>query len=212
MSPSELRPYLVLLAFAGLLYGLRRAAGRLAPRVAIAPLVFLVTRRPVMLIWLAGTASWLALLVPAAIARGNDSLSDVAVMTGISLICGLGMAALIVGPIFMVMRAFTEPPEVPMEPGEILVRELAANHFVAGEARGGKLLITNRRLAFRPHRFNVQLSTWTARLPDIRQMKVEGDRFLVVDATEGRPAEWIVVMNAQRVAKDVSEASLTAAG
>jgi hypothetical protein len=210
VSPAELRPYLVVLALIAGLIGMRRVAGRLAPKVAIAPLIFLVTRRPVMFVWILGSAGWLALLVPAAIAKGNDGLKDIAIMSGISLMCGLGMAALIIGPIFMGMRAFAVPPVLPLEPGEKLVREMTANHFLDGEARGGKLLLTDRRLGFKPHRFNVQLSTWSVRLPEIRGVAIEGDRFLVVDAMEGRQPEWIVVMNPQQVAKDIS--AVTEAG
>jgi hypothetical protein len=47
MSES-IRPLLVVFLLAALLRAMRQAAGRLAPKVAIAPLLFLVTRTPVL--------------------------------------------------------------------------------------------------------------------------------------------------------------------
>lgn len=104
-------------------------------------------------------------------------------------------AALAVGPVWAVRRAFVEAPTFALEPGEVLIDELAANHFLNGEARGGKALITSRRLGFRPHRFNVQLDTWSARLGAIEPSRVEGSRFLVVRAAGSAAPAWLVVMN-----------------
>ena len=55
-----------------------------------------------------------------------------------------------------------------------VLEERAASHFLGGEGRGGKLLVTSRRLAFRPHRFNVQLATWSLPLSEI--VRFECDR------------------------------------
>ncbi len=46
--------------------------------------------------------------------------------------------------------------ELNLEPGEILEFSGFANHFLNYEGRGGRLFLTDRRLAFQPHRLNVQ--------------------------------------------------------
>src|SRR6185503_13793911 len=94
----------------------------------------------------------------------------------------------------------TPAPKLELEPGEQLLREQAANHFLGGEARGGKLLITNRRLAFRPHRFNVQLATFSVPLDKIRSLTSAGSRFLVVTTDAPKP-EWIVTWNPRELAQ-----------
>lgn len=197
---NELRPILFVLLLGVLLWSMRRAAGRLAPKVAIAPLVFLITRTPVLVAWLAGTIGWLVVLVPPALARGRTSVGDFFFMAGLSAFCGLGGAALAVGPVWMIVRAFAKPPALPLEPGEVLLRSMPANHFLGGEARGGKLLVTTRRLGFQPHRFNVQMATWSTRLEDLRGLAREGLRFLLVDTGAPGQHEWIVAPHPDQLA------------
>lgn len=208
MSTSELRGYLFLAMLGVLLWAMRRAAGRLAPRVAIAPLVFLITRVPVMVAWGIGAAVMLSLILPQAIALGHDSLKDVLMLGGLCVFCGLGFAALALGPTWMLVRAFAKKTDFPLEPGEQVLRETTANHFVGGEARGGKLIVTTRRLGFRPHRFNVQLATWSVPLEAVRGFDFSGDRFLLVDteAAPGKP-QWVVVPRPRDVAAWVSALS-----
>ncbi len=180
---------------------LRRAAGRLAPKLTIAPLVFLVTRGPVLGVALAGTLGWAALLLPGAMARGNDDVGTMATLTAISLLCGFGVAALVVGPVFMVMRAFAPKPELALASGETVVHEEAANHWLGGESRGGRLLITNRRLGFRPHRFNVQLQTWSTPLETIDEVTCEGQRLVGVHVEGTSEPVWFVSMSAEQLAQ-----------
>jgi hypothetical protein len=180
----------------GLISLLRQTAGRLAPRAALAPLVFLITRWPVLLGWAVGATGMLLLLLPSSIARGRDSISDLAFMGGLSVLCGLGFAALTVGPIFCLVRAFSAVPTFELQPGEVVVRQVAANHFLKGEARGGKLLMTERRLGFLPHRFNAQLATWSAGYDQIESVRHEGERLLVISLRGSASPEWLVVENA----------------
>jgi hypothetical protein len=203
MSPAELRPYLAFVFLGILLWALRRAAGRLAPRAALAPIVFLVTRRAVLVCWVLGAAGMFALLLNGAAARGREP--DLFFVTGLSVFCGLGFAALVVGPVWAAVRAFAAAPTFELEPGETLLREFDANHFVGGEARGGKLLVTTRRLGFRPHRFNVQLSRWSARLEDIRGFRFEGERFLLVETNEKTSPEWVVAPRPSSIAEYVQQ-------
>ncbi len=65
-------------AVLALLWFMHHAAGRLAPRMAIAPLVFLVTRRPVLLAWGLGALGLLFLLIPGMQAKGLDSAENYA--------------------------------------------------------------------------------------------------------------------------------------
>jgi hypothetical protein len=58
-----------------------------------------------------------------------------------------------------------------LEQGETVVKEGAANHFKGAEAVGGKLYLTNRRLIFESHAFNVQTHTTVWPLTDIAAAK-----------------------------------------
>lgn len=101
-------------------------------------------------------------LVAMAAAHGHGSSERYFSMALIGILCGVGATMLIVGPAFFVVRLMTRPPELELEPGEVVLRRDRANHWLAGEARGGQLVVTDRRVAFCPHRFNVQLATWSA--------------------------------------------------
>jgi hypothetical protein len=39
---------------------------------------------------------------------------------------------------------------------EIIIKEGGANHFMGKEAVGGKLVLTDKRLIFKSHKFNIQ--------------------------------------------------------
>lgn len=176
-----------------LLWAMRQAAGKLAPKAGIGALFFLVSRWPFLVAWIAGAGVMLGLLMPGAVAKGHDALGDFAMIAGLVIFCGGGFAAMAVGPVFLIVRAFTAPPTVELAPDEEIRAEMQANHFLHGESRGGHVLVTDRRLAFRPHRFNVQLDTWSANLEDIHDLAQEGTRFLVLTVGDDRATEWIVV-------------------
>lgn len=48
-----------------------------------------------------------------------------------------------------------------LQDGEELVFQTVANHFKGAEAVGGRLYLTNSRLVFRSHKFNIQNHEWT---------------------------------------------------
>ncbi len=201
---STLRILLFLAGILALLGTMRHAAGRLAPKVGIGALLFIVTRWPFAIGWLVGTGGTLALIMPGAIAKGRDSVSDFALLAGIGILCGGGFAALVVGPIWALTRALEPSPTFELEAGETLLDESPGNHFLNGESRGGKILLTDRRIGFRPHRFNVQLETWSATLDDIATVEQEGARFLVLTVTGSDDQEWLVVQNPQQIAEQIS--------
>lgn len=51
---------------------------------------------------------------------------------------------------------------------ETLLRDDAANHFVGWQAVGGWLYLTDQRVLFRPHAFNLQAKEWTAALDTVK--------------------------------------------
>lgn len=189
----DLRFWEFALALLAIFAFLHRSAGRLTPRVALAPLLFLVTRAPVLLAWAAGAIGMFVMIVLSAQANGKDPFDNFPLLAGLSVFCGLGVAPLTVGPVFMLVRALGPAPVVELEPSERVLEEIPANHFLGGEARGGKLLVTDRRLVFRPHRFNVQLDTWAVPRSEVTGTRAEGLRMLIVTTRDGAE-HWLVAM------------------
>jgi hypothetical protein len=204
MNPADsIRPILLALCVALLAWSMRRAAGRLAPRAAFAPILFLVTRKAVLITWVLGSAAFFVFLWMSALANGKHPSDSLILLASVSVLSGLGIAALVVGPIWAVVRSFSKPPTLELEAGEEIVKDVSANHFLGGEARGGRLLLTNRRIGFRPHRFNVQLDTWSAPLENVVSVEPEGERFLVLELEHGEP-QWLVVQSPRVVAADLA--------
>lgn len=201
----EIRVYLALSGFLLLIGLMRSSAGRLAPRAAFMTLVFLITRRAVLAVWVLGAIAWFALFWTTAIERGRDPSAELPFIVGMSVFLGLGMAALLVGPAWMVYRAFARPPVFELEGGELVLFETSANHFLRGEARGGKLIVTTQRLGFRPHRFNVQLDPWSIPLEAVRESNVEGTRLLVLKSEASREPEWLVTQNPAALVEKLRE-------
>ncbi len=182
-----------------------RSAGRLTPRVALAPLLFLVSRTPVLVAWAAGAVGMFGTIVVSAQSNGKDPFANLGLLLGLSVFCGLGVAPLTVGPVFMMVRGAGPAPTVPLEPGERILEEIAANHFLGGEARGGKLLLTDRRIAFRPHRFNVQLDTWSVPRSEVTSARTEGLRMVILNTRDGAE-HWFVAMHPRDLAAKLEAA------
>jgi hypothetical protein len=190
----------MLLALSGvLIWTMRQAAGRLAPKMAFAPLIFLLTRWPVLLCWALGSTGMFALLELSAAANGKDP--SPLLSAGISLFCGVGVAALVVGPIWAIVRALAPKTRLELEDGEVVHYRTKANHMLGNEARGGELLITDRRLAFKPHRFNVQLDNWSAPLWAVHGVRAEGARLLLLDTDRGE--EILVTPDPAKLAEEL---------
>jgi hypothetical protein len=182
---------------------LRRAAGRRGLGLGLASIVFLVTRWPVLIIWGIGSLFWILLLGASMTKTGHTSIGDEFTVLWISLLCGAGLAVLTVGPVFLIARMMKRAPEIPLEPGEVPLFEELANHFLNGEGRGGNLLVTSRRIAFRPHRFNVQLATWSLPLAEIARVEPDGERLVLVHARGRTEPELVIVMGALRIAQHI---------
>lgn len=193
---NVLRQVLLLVAALALLaWSLRRASGKLAAKAAFGPLLFLVTRRWVIVGWVVGASACFAWLMPMALAHGHGAPADYLTMAGVSLLSGGGFGFIAVGIPFLVLRAASAAPQVALEPGEEVLYRCAGNHYLAGESRAGRLLFTNRRVCFQPHRFNVQRAPWSVRLEQIQSMATEGTRFLVLTTSLTPAVNWLVVFH-----------------
>jgi GRAM domain-containing protein len=72
------------------------------------------------------------------------------------------------------------PPQGPLQPGEVVVKESRANLQRGLESVGGHLYLTNRRLIFESHKFNVQRGTSEIPLSDITDVRKAWTKFLGV--------------------------------
>lgn len=59
----------------------------------------------------------------------------------------------------------------PTGPGEQLLKQGPANHFRRGESVGGFLYLTDSRLLFRSHRYNIQEHERSIPLPEVRDVQ-----------------------------------------
>jgi hypothetical protein len=137
-------------------------------------------------------------------ANGRTSAGHFVTLLIIAPLVGFGLAVLTGLPAFMVRAALR--PKLAFEPeqGEVIVKQERVNHFLRDEGRGGTLFITDRRIVFLPHRFNVQLDRVEHRLLDIRDMQWAR----VVTAT-GVPVSCILeIVEADRTEKYVVKDAL----
>lgn len=68
---------------------------------------------------------------------------------------------------FVNSKLLTKGTKIETEPDETIVFESGANHFKGAEAVGGKLYLTNKRLVFKSHKFNIQNHELSIRLLDV---------------------------------------------
>jgi hypothetical protein len=117
-------------------------------------------RQPFVLVpGLLASFGWGWILLAPIIQNGRVSLDAVAMVVGLALLCGFGVGALVGLSAFLAYQFFTNPiPKMAPRDGETTIEVLRANHFLGDEGRGGKLYVTSTRLAFLPHRLNVQLA------------------------------------------------------
>ncbi len=99
----------------------------------------------------------------------HDAPAELVTMALIGMFCGFGLAVLIALVVFAVYRTFfTAAPAIALAPYEDVLARMPANSFLDGEARGGTLFVTQRRLIFVPHRFNFQLTSTFIPWDDVR--------------------------------------------
>lgn len=204
LDPSSTRWLVLAISFASVAYFLHRSGGRLAPRLAIAPVVFLATRPAVLVTWTISALAFAAYFLSLTPRPGHEPLGIVPISL-LSLLVGGGLAVVVVAVPFVAMRAFAPSPKADLEPGEIVKQTIPANHFLRGEGRGGKLLVTSQRLVFVPHRFNVQLELTSVAFSNIVACEIVGERLLAVSTRSGEP-HWIITNQPARLADVLTEA------
>jgi hypothetical protein len=83
---------------------------------------------------------------------------------------------------------------VQLEAGEVIIRAGKGNHFVGRLSDTGQLILTNRRIIFKPHRINVFNKAGAWRVSDIRGIstgRVPTEvTLLLADDSKERFAVW----------------------
>ena len=91
----------------------------------------------------------------------------------ISIISGLfggALSGLLFGwlmGLFANSKRLAKDTKIDTDAGETILFDTGANHFKGAEAVGGKLYLTNKRLVFKSHKFNVQNHELSIDLSDI---------------------------------------------
>lgn len=68
-------------------------------------------------------------------------------------------------------KRLTKDTKIDTDAGETILFDTGANHFKSAEAVGGKLYLTDKRLVFRSHKFNVQNHELSINLSDIDKVE-----------------------------------------
>jgi hypothetical protein len=103
--------------------------------------------------------------------------------------------------------------KIEIREGEKLIKEGGANHFKRWEAVGGKLALTNKRLIFKSHKFNIQNHEQIFPFEKIRDLKENTSieslkNVLMLELTNNEihrfvvdidsPSEWIKEIERQK--------------
>jgi len=135
-------------------------------------------------------------------------VSNSGVSLKIALATGGAFGLLMAGFAAWQRSRFTQ--EDPCGEGERLVKQGPANHFLGWEAVGGWLSLTDQRLLFRSHRFNVQRHELPIPLAEVKRVEAcwtawiipNGLRVVTARGTErfvveGRQS-WVTALNQAR--------------
>jgi hypothetical protein len=95
---------------------------------------------------------------------------------GITIISGLSggiVAAFVVGGLIRLIansKRWKQGTQIDTEANERILFETGANHFKRMEAVGGRLYLTNKRLVFKSHKYNIQKHELSINLSDINRV------------------------------------------
>jgi hypothetical protein len=98
---------------------------------------------------------------------------------------------------------------------ETVLKQGGASHFKGMEAVGGRLFLTNQRLVFKSHRFNIQVHQESYPLGDItaveprRGISIVGDGLAVV-LSDGREERFVVFGRRDWITRILSARELAA--
>ncbi|MFK8001060.1 MAG: hypothetical protein AB8H86_15800 [Polyangiales bacterium] len=192
-----LRVGLAVLAF---IVFIRWAGGQRATRISFGSIWFMLTRPAVLVLSTLGTLGMAAFLWFSMLENGRDPAAAPLFILGVSVMCGVGFAALVAGPVWMARKMRTPKPVLALGPDENVVEEWPMNHFLGLESRGGRGYLTESAIHFVPTRFVVQTEPWSLPLNAIVSATVEGGRLVVIrDDTERE--HWLIAQNPKRIAK-----------
>ncbi|MEJ7727653.1 MAG: hypothetical protein WKG00_00390 [Polyangiaceae bacterium] len=149
-----------------------------------------------------------------ALAGGKLDANGALTLLAIAVLVGFGTGLMVGMPVWFGLRAL-RGRRLPFSPpsGERLIFEALANHFLGDEGRGGHIYLTDRRVAFVPHRFNIQLAAVDIPLEAVqsigwgRVMAPAGSP-ISMQLQVGLPAgmEVFVVERAEQLATEIAEA------
>ena len=103
----------------------------------------------------------------------NLTSKSVLIVIGSALIGG-ALAGLVFGWLmgkFVNSKLLIKGTAIDLDTGENIVFETGANHFKGVEAVGGKLYLTNKRVVFKSHKFNIQGHELSIPLTDISKVE-----------------------------------------
>lgn len=103
----------------------------------------------------------------------NLTSKSVLIVIGSALIGG-ALGGLVFGWLmgkFVNSKLLIKGTAIDLDTGENIVFETGANHFKGVEAVGGKLYLTNKRVVFKSHTFNIQAHELSIPLPDISKVE-----------------------------------------
>ena len=128
----------------------------------------------------------------------------------ISGIIGAGIAGIIFGWLIDFLsgsKGLEQSIKIELETGEKIIFQSNANHFKGLEAVGGKLFLTEKRLVFKSHKYNIQNHQLIIKLSDIasigrfKPLGLTNNGLLVIDKNNetekfvvDKLAEWLVYL------------------
>lgn len=92
------------------------------------------------------------------------------IITIVSGLFGGALAGLLFGwliGLFANSKLLTQGTQINTDANETIVFETGANHFKGAEGVGGKLYLTNKRLVFKSHKYNIQNHELSINLSDV---------------------------------------------
>ncbi len=161
------------------------AAGKRAFKYSLGGLWYMITRPPMVVASVIGGTGLAYLLWTSAVAEGKDPSEMLGMLAVLAVVCGLGFAALVVAPVWMLLCLRTPSPELTLDEGERSLETLKANHMMGRESRGGNATLTSRAVRFVPGRINIQTDLWVLPLSEVDRAEVAGGRLLLLHDTSG---------------------------
>src|SRR5690242_11829987 len=116
-----------------------------------------------------GVAMTIFFIVQDLLTHSHLTAKDV-IISIISALIGGALSGLLFGwllGLFINSRLWTKGTKIDTDADETILFDTGANHFKGAEAVGGKLYLTNKRLVFKSHKFNIQNHELSINLFDI---------------------------------------------